>query len=96
MILLDPALIRQFYVDKERYYIKNQDFVRNIKRLLGSGMAFSEGQVWKHKRTIISKVFNYNFLLQLLPTVTAIVNDVLARLPVGEVLILYSNRSTST
>ena len=48
-------------------------------------MVFAEGEAWKHKRGIISRVFNFNFLVGLIPTIIGIVDEVLEKLPKNEV-----------
>ena len=33
-----------------------------MKRVVGNGLVFAEGDLWKQKRKIISQVFNYEFI----------------------------------
>ena len=33
-----------------------------FSRLAGIGLPFSEGQNWKRKRTILNKIFNFDFV----------------------------------
>ena len=48
--------------------------ISNLKRALGDGIAFSEGNRWKRKRKIISSVFNYKFVTSNLPNIIKLCN----------------------
>lgn len=49
--------------------------VANVKRALGNGIAFSEGDEWKRKRKIINKVFNFNFIISNIPKMIRLCNE---------------------
>lgn len=36
--------------------------VAGTKAALGEGLAFSEGDIWKNKRKLLSKVFNFELI----------------------------------
>ena len=36
--------------------------VDNLKRVVGDGLVFAEGDQWKQKRKVISQVFNFKFI----------------------------------
>jgi hypothetical protein len=60
LTFLSPELLKEvFSPDKVNKYPKLQFIFGNFKRVLGEGMAFSEGAAWKNKRKVISSVFNF-------------------------------------
>lgn len=64
-ILLDlthPDFIKAFYSENIYTYQKVPSLVAPIKRTMGEGVPFSEGDVWKRKRRIINKVFNFELI----------------------------------
>lgn len=38
-----------------------------LKVVLGAGLIFSEGETWKKKRKIMSKVFNFDLIKENIP-----------------------------
>lgn len=38
-----------------------------IKAVIGEGIAFSEGDIWKNKRKLLSKVFNFDLIKENIP-----------------------------
>lgn len=46
-----------------------------MKRLLGDGVAFSEGETWKLKRKIITSVFTFDFLKSIIPHISKVCDD---------------------
>ena len=58
-----PGFIKDFYsVDKHYEYPKQKKIVNIFARLAGNGLALSEGEIWKRKRTILNKIFNFDFV----------------------------------
>ncbi len=49
--------------------------IRGLKDVLGEGIVFSEGNTWKNKRKIISKVFNFELLMENIPKITDICDN---------------------
>ncbi len=43
--------------------------VTGTKVALGNGMMFSEGEEWKKKRKLLSKVFNFDLLKENIPKI---------------------------
>lgn len=77
--LYNIDLIQAFYATNINNYAKYEPFVSNLRRVLGSGMAFSEGDEWKKKRRIISNVFHFGFLNSLLPKMNRLVDSIFSR-----------------
>ena len=50
-------------------------FLSPLRRVLGNGLVFSEGQAWKHKRKILNKVFNFNFVKSLCERISTICDE---------------------
>ena len=46
----------------------------NLRRVVGSGLAFSEGDDWKKKRRIVCNVFHFDFLNSLVPKMNEVVD----------------------
>lgn len=58
-----PDFIKDFFsVDKHYDYPKEEKVLNFFTRVTGKGLIFSEGQVWKRKRTILNNIFNFNFV----------------------------------
>lgn len=66
-------MIREF-LSMEKIFIfpKKKIYIANLKRLLGDGIVFSEGETWKSKRKIISSVFTFDFLKSIIPNISKI------------------------
>ena len=64
--LTNPELIKDFYSTEHLFmYPKLEVSVKPIKRTMGEGIPFSEGEVWKRKRRIVNKVFNFDLIKSL-------------------------------
>ena len=48
-------------------YIKFPAFIDPLKQLIGTGLLLSEGEAWKRKRSILNKMFNFNYVKSLAP-----------------------------
>jgi cytochrome P450 len=46
--------------------------VKGIKGVFEDGILFSEGDIWKDKRKIISKAFNFELLRENIPNILGI------------------------
>ena len=64
--MINPKLIKEYCL-QEKLYIKYNDAVDPIKRLTGTGLLLSEGDVWERKRKILNKMFNFNYIKSLVP-----------------------------
>lgn len=61
--IINPDLIKLFLApDKVPTYPKLRLLIDGLKSLFGLGISFSEGAIWKAKRKILSKVFNFDLL----------------------------------
>jgi cytochrome P450 len=58
--LTDPSLIQEFF-QKQENYVKEESFLVNRTRLIGKGVAFSEGQDWSRQRKILSHLFHFSY-----------------------------------
>jgi cytochrome P450 len=73
--LIDNELIAEYYQKtKERYYQKdmNSPGFSAIKSIIGKGLFLSEGDAWKKKKKILSKIFNHEFIYSLIPAISEI------------------------
>lgn len=57
----DPDIIKDYYVNKEKYYKKLELTYKNKQRIFGAGVAFSEGKEWSRRRKIMTSLFLYEF-----------------------------------
>lgn len=60
---IHPDFVKDFFsVDKHYDFPKEQKVIDIFTRAAGHGLPFSEGEIWKRKRTILNKVFNFDFV----------------------------------
>lgn len=79
LIIADTSLKKDFFVNKQRFYTKHPLIKENldtqIKRNKES-IILAEGESWKRIRRIISKTFNYDFILSIIPIIISTTNQV--------------------
>ncbi len=63
--LLDPKLIKEFHSKQSNY--RKVELSKAVDAMAGSGLVFSEGEVWKKHRKTISSIFHFDFLKQNIP-----------------------------
>jgi cytochrome P450 len=55
--------MKEFYSGNTPYkYPKLEMLIAGIKAVLGEGLVFSEAEMWKNKRKLMSKVFNFDLI----------------------------------
>jgi len=70
MKFVNPQLIQEFHAPGRHFnFPKVELIIQNTRRILGDGIAFSEGNAWKRKRQVITAVFNYDFLTLNIPKI---------------------------
>lgn len=75
IFLVNPDLMREFLSGNTPYIYKKMDMlVAGTKAAFGEGLLFSEGEVWKSKRKLLSKVFNFDLIKENIPKVVEIYN----------------------
>ena len=78
LILLNQNLIKQFLKpDKVDIYHKMTFNFGGMTDLLGQGLIFSEGDVWRRKRKIFSKLFTHQLITTNIPFISELVDQVL-------------------
>ena len=65
--LLDPELIKDFYLNQEGNYVKYDLTFKNRARIFGNGVAFAEGNEWKRRRAIATSLMHFEFFEVILP-----------------------------
>lgn len=75
----NPDLLQEYFTTSFVNYRKFGRTIENVQRVIGEGVAFSEGEEWKKKRKIISTAFHFNFLHSLIPHIVETVNQVFDR-----------------
>ena len=79
--LSHPDFIKEFFSNQHLYdYPKHGTLVYAYKSAMGEGVPFSEGGVWKRKRKIISKVFNFDLISKITPKISKICDAALEEL----------------
>ena len=68
-----------FYPDKVDIYHKISSTFRGTAPLLGKGLLFSQGDIWRRKRKIISNFFSHDILLSNVGTIGEIADRVLEK-----------------
>ena len=73
LTVLKPDLMKEVFTpDKLAIYHKDQRMIRATRAIFGKGMAFSENDIWKRKRKIISQVFSHQLLVDNIPNIAKI------------------------
>jgi cytochrome P450 len=79
--LISPKLMKAYYeVDEEHYYQKVEIIIHGLRRMVGNGLTFAKGDVWKMKRRIVTKMLNFSYVHALVPKIQAIVRRNLAKM----------------
>ena len=74
--IINPDLLQEFFQpDKVHIYEKVPKIIDHFRRAIGEGVVFSEGTKWKKKRKIMNAVFNYEFIISIIPQIVAIHNQ---------------------
>lgn len=61
--LLHPDLVQEFFsAEKVKYQTKTEFEKGTTGRILGDGLVYSEGNVWKMKKKVLTEVFSFDFL----------------------------------
>ena len=74
ILLIDPVLIKAFLTDQTRY--KKSSFFGLFNEILGKGLVFSNGKVWKKHRKLISETFRFEFIASQIPTICRVAKDI--------------------
>lgn len=69
-----------FYVNSLKF-----NFTTALKRLVGNGLVFNEGEERKLKRKIMSQVFNYDFIKSKIGLITKITQRIIAEVEAEEI-----------
>lgn len=74
---MNPELIKEAY-SAEKYFIleKEKDIFGIWLSIFGNGMLASERNEWKDKRKVLSRVFTYDFIIDSLPMIINIADQV--------------------
>jgi len=48
--------------------------IGGLRRMVGTGLTFSEGKQWKNKRRVVTKMLNFKYIKTLVPKMKAIVD----------------------
>ena len=72
--IIHPELIKEYFTQESTYiYPKNQEFIEPMKRIIRSGLVFSEGDIWKKKkRKLLNRIFNFDMIKGFTKQVTEI------------------------
>lgn len=71
--LVNPDLIKEFHsANLVNSYPKFDMLVAGTKAVFGEGLAFSEGEEWKNKRKLLSKIFNFELIKENIPKINEI------------------------
>ena len=71
--LIEPTLGKELLsAEKLNIYPKETAVIEGIKLIMGEGLAFSEGDSWKNKRKLMSKVFSFDLIKENIPKITEI------------------------
>ena len=63
--IIDPKLLKEFF-SKQDSYIKNRALLGYFPIIAGQGLVFTENQKWKHQKRLISSIFHYEYLKEMI------------------------------
>ena len=75
VILCQPNLIKEFISVQDKYYEKAPLMKSLTNILMKDGLLLSERTQWKRHRKIVSSVFHFEFLKQMIPMVIETTNE---------------------
>jgi cytochrome P450 len=62
--------MKEFHTGNTPYiYPKLELIVAGTRAVAGEGLVFSEGDLWKNKRKLLSKVFNFDLVKENIPKI---------------------------
>ena len=75
--VMNKDLIQEFFTHERSYrYIKAQGIIYPVRRItFGGGVVFNEGEVWARKRRILNKIFTFDLIKSLIPTIEKIIES---------------------
>ena len=74
VVLVDPALIKAFYMRDDKLYKKNRMWSSIWSKLFEHGLLLAEGQEWKRHRRLISGAFHFESLREMTPEIVRVVD----------------------
>jgi cytochrome P450 len=78
IVVTNPEIMKELFTpDKVDIHHKLGVFFRGMTTLIGEGLIFSEGDGWKRKRKITSKLFTFDILLHNIDKISQICDRVL-------------------
>ena len=81
--IVNPDLIKDFFTQEtNNMYVKNADFVGPMRRIITSGLVFSEGDIWKKKRKLLNRLFNFDMVKGLTNKLEEICDDSLTEVDI--------------
>lgn len=89
LLVFEPEGIEQVLVTRHSEFHKNQ-FVRDLRRVLGTGLLTSEGEAWRRNRKLAAPSFQRKEIAAYGPTITACAAELGRRLESGAVLDVHS------
>lgn len=71
--IIHPDLAQEFLIGSIIFkYPKYEVLISSFKEAIGEGIVFSEGEVWKGKRKIMSKLFSFDLITKNIPEISAL------------------------
>lgn len=71
--IVNPDLAKQFYeLENEKNFKKYTELIRQLERMTGRSITFSEGAAWKHKRKVMTQFLNFSFIKSVSSKIEAI------------------------
>lgn len=77
--LADVEYIKEFVQMENINYEKSPILIDNLVRLVGRGIIFSEGPMWKKNRSVLQGVFHFESLQRRVPLIDSITKDIFLR-----------------
>ena len=69
--LIDPILLKEYFKNQQ-LYIKERSALGFLANIADKSLLFTEGDKWKQQRRLISRVFHYEFIKEMIPSIQKI------------------------
>ena len=79
-ILNKPDAIRHILLNNYQNYTRTPAGIRMLRPVLGQGLLIAEGQAWAHQRRTLAPAFTPRATANLVPHMTAVVDETVAKL----------------
>ena len=77
--LYDADLVKEFTTKQPKSFVKDMRIYGVMPQGIKDGLAFTDGEMWKYRRKLLSQVFHFEYMNACIPLVNNIVDGWIAR-----------------